>query len=132
MRESVLEGGRMYLRIVLSQYYLVFLVTSRESEAQEVASLLLGAVNDAAAYHALAEAGLKSEIPVTENVQQAEKAVELDLLNVSYKNTYARLLYATGRKEEAGSTLIDLLDSEMSVKERELIQESLDLFGVEY
>ena len=126
------EWYRAHIRGVLAEYYLVFLAASQEEEAQEIVSWALKSSDDAATYHALAEAGLKSAVPITENVQQAEKAVSMDPDNASYVNTYARLLHTTGRKEQAALTLMKFVgESEMTVKEHEMIHASLELIGVE-
>ena len=122
--------AKMEIRNVVAEYYLVLLATSQEKKAQEVASLLLDFDDGATTYHALAEAGLKSGLLTAENVQQAETAVSMDPDNASFVNTYARLLYVTGRKEQAATTLNELLKEDMTAREREMIQESLELFGL--
>ena len=120
------------LRKKLAMYYLVFLATSQEEKAQEMAGLLLEAVGDAASYHELADTGLRSLAPTELNVEQAQKAVEMDPRNSSYVNTYVRLLHAMGRQEQAAairdeySTLIEDLTLDMPVEERDVLLNSVE------
>ena len=119
------------LRKKLAMYYLVLLAAMEEKKAQELASLLLEAVGDAASYHALADAGLKSLAPTELNVKQAQKALDMDPRNSSYVNTHVLLLQAMARQERAAtiedeySTLVEDLTLEMPTEEREVLLKSI-------
>ena len=130
--KDVSRFGKMETRNVIAEYYLVLLATSQEKKAQEVASLLLEFDDGAVTYHALAEAGLKSGLPIPENLHQAEVALSMNPTNSLYAKTHTRLLYATEKQKQAASvldeysTLIEDLTLDMPAEERDVLLNSVE------
>ena len=131
--KEAIRFAKMELQNVVAGYYLVLLATAQEKKTQEVASLLLDFDDSAATYHVLAEAGLKSGLPLRENVHQAEIALSLNPANSSFAKTHTSLLYAMKKQEQAetvmdvNSTLIKGSKLEVPAEERDVLRKSVDV-----
>ena len=129
VREEAKEGAKKFLRSELAKSYYVLLTVRQIEQAQVVADLLLGLLDDSESYHVLAEAGLNSKNPVAQNLEQAQKAVSMSPRNSFYLNTMAHLMHVKGHNEKAINALAEQLELELPSEERELLENSLESFG---